>query len=72
MNQLVNSTLPDESLNQMPDDALPFEANIKFSDFLRFATEQIEEEIRKGRVLQKEFDAQRLQINEALARLFAT
>lgn len=72
MNQLVNSTLPDETLNQPPNNSEPLEDGPKLIDFIRFATKEIEEEIKKGRVLQQQIDAQRLQINEALARLFAT
>ena len=72
MNQSVQSTLAEEPPNQTPDFTPPAEADLKFVDFLRFATEEIESEIKRGRVLQQQIDAQRLQINDAIARLFAT
>ncbi len=71
MNHSVQSTLADEPPNQTPDFTPPVEADLKFMDFLRFATEEIESNIKAGRVIQQQIDAQRLQINDAIARLIA-
>jgi hypothetical protein len=42
-----------------------------FRDFLRFATAEIKSALEQGRELQKEIDARRAQINEAIARPLA-
>lgn len=68
MNQTENPTALEDllaSADDAPDDAP------KFSDFLRFAIAEIRAAIQQGRELQKEIDARKAQINEAIARLNA-
>jgi hypothetical protein len=68
MNQTENPTALEDFLASA--DAATEEAP-KFSDFLRFAIAEIRAAIQQGQELQKEIDAGKARINEAIARLNA-
>jgi hypothetical protein len=77
MNQSAPSTLPNDAL---PNDSLKeageykplnAEAETNLIELIRFATREIESEIKQGHVMQNEIDQHRVQINEAIARLIA-
>ncbi len=67
MSQPKNPTASDDL---MSPDAMTEDAP-KFRAFLRFATAEIQASIQQGRELQKEIEARKTQINEAIDRLLA-
>jgi hypothetical protein len=68
MNQTENPVAPEDVLAFADVDS---EEAQKFRDFLRFAIDEIRAAIQEGQELQKEIDARKAQINEAIARLNA-
>jgi len=68
MDQAENPTAPDDLLAFVGANS---EEAQKFRDFLRFAIDGIRDAIQPGQELQKEIDARKAQINEAIAGLNA-